>query len=350
MSYLHKQEKIPVYQALIGLILILTSFILWNFYRQNMDYPASALSNLFPKYLFRQFVSFKAFTLASFVFGLHAFFCATNNIFSKYKFMRSILPLFVLTLSGLFQPVFWGVLPLLLVGVLLSYIRLLHSVQLFTLAATSLLLALFTAGFWGIPELQKGAFYALASMQKPILLSITDVRLFFNPDHLFNWFYGISLLFLGYSVGKAKVLLHYPFFYTELKRMFKLSIALIVLWVLLTFFGAYQLIMHWRFGQIFYLIDALAVTILLAFVYIFVLIYLENFNWGKIILSGFVLLGKYWYVSLLYLSITYKLLSHTNMFITQLSNWLLLCLQPFLMLLLSHLTQRVIYNLKKESF
>ncbi|MGE4288556.1 MAG: hypothetical protein AB7E36_07705 [Salinivirgaceae bacterium] len=264
--------------------------------------------------------------------------------------MRSILPLFVLTLSGLFQPVFWGVLPLLLVGVLLSYIRLLHSVQLFTLAATSLLLALFTAGFWGIPELQKGAFYALASMQKPILLFITDVRLFFNPDHLFNWFYGISLLFLGYSVGKAKVLLHYPFFYTELKRMFKLSIALIVLWVLLTFFGAYQLIMHWRFGQIFYLIDALAVTILLAFVYIFVLIYLENFNWGKIILSGFVLLGKYWYVSLLYLSITYKLLSHTNMFITQLSNWLLLCLQPFLMLLLSHLTQRVIYNLKKESF
>jgi hypothetical protein len=132
--------------------------------------------------------------------------------------------------------------------------------------------------------------------------------------------------------------------------MFKLSFALIVLWILLTFFGAYQLIMHWKLGQMFYLIDALAVTILLAFVYIFVLIYLENFNWGKIILSGFVLLGKYWYISFLYLAISYNLISHTNLFITPLSNWLLLLLQPFLMLLLSFLMQRMLFYLKKESF
>ncbi|PKP08227.1 MAG: hypothetical protein CVU09_16615 [Bacteroidetes bacterium HGW-Bacteroidetes-4] len=352
MSYLHKQEKLPVYQSLIGLILFLTSFILWGFYRQSMDSDASAFaaSGLLPKYLFRQFISFKAFTLASFVFGLHAFFCATNNAGPKYKLMRSILPLIVVTLAGLFQPVFWGVLPILFMGVLFSYIRPVHSVQLFTLAATSLLIALFTAGIWGIPELQKGAFYALAPMQKPIQLFISRGHLFFIPEHFFNWFYGFSLLFLGYSAGNAKVLLHYPFFYTNLKRLFKISIALIVLWVLLTFLGAYQLIMHWRLGQMFYLIDAIAVTILLAFVYVFILIYLENFNWGKIILSGFVLLGKHWYISFLYLAITYKLIRHTNLFITPLSNWLLLLLQPFLMLLLSLLAQRVIFFLKKESF
>lgn len=352
MSYLHKQEKLPVYQSIIGLILILSSFILWIFYRQSMDSDESsfAASNLLLKYIFRQFISFKAFTLASFLFGLHAFFCASNKVLPKYKFQRSILPLIVVTLAGLFQPVFLGTLPLLLMVVLLSYTKPLHSVQLFTLAATSLLLALFTAGFWGIPELQKGVFYTLASIQNPIQMLSDGRTLLVNPEHLFNWFYGFSLMFLGYSAGKAKVLLHYPFYYTELKRMFKLSIALILLWILLTFLGAYQLIMHWKLGQLFYLIDALAVTILLTFVYVFALIFLENFNWGKKILGGFVLLGKYWYVSLLYLAITYKLLSQTNLFNTTLSNWLLLLLQPFLMLLLSLLTQRVIFYLKKESF
>jgi hypothetical protein len=352
MSYLHKQEKLPVYQSIIGLILMLTSFILWIFYRQSIDSDESlfATSNLFLDYIFRQFISFKAFTLASFLFGLHAYFCATNKVLPKYKFQRSILPLFLVALAGIFQPVFLGALPLLFMVVLLSYTSPLHSVQLVTLAATSLLLALFTAAFWGIPELQKGAFYSLASIQNPIHLINDGARLFFNPEHLFNWFYGFSILFLGYSAGKAKVLLHYPFYYTELKRMFKLSIALIILWVLLTFFGAYQLIMQWKLGQLFYLIDALAVTILLAFVYVFALIYLENFNWAKKILAGFVVLGKHWYISLLYLAITYKLLSHTNMFTAPLSNWLLLLLQPFLMLLLSLLTQRVMFYLKKESF
>jgi hypothetical protein len=352
MSYLHKQEKLPVYQSIIGLILLLTSFILWIFYQQSIDSDEStfAASNLFLNYIFRQFISFKAFTLASFLFGLHTFFCATNKVLPKYKFQRSILPLIVVSLAGLFQPVFLGALPLLFMVVLLSYTRPLHSVQLVTVTASSLILALFTAAFWGIPELQKGAFYTLLFIQNPLQLINDDGFLFFNPEHLFNWFYGFSLLFLGYSAGKTKVLLHYPFYYTELKRMFKLSIALIVLWVVLTFFGAYQLIMHWKLGQLFYLIDALAVTVLLTFVYVFALIYLENFNWGQKILAGFVLLGKYWYVSLLYLSITYKLLRHSTLFITPLSSWLLLLLQPFLMLLLSLLTQRILFYLKKESF
>ncbi|MDA3890149.1 MAG: hypothetical protein PF517_00640 [Salinivirgaceae bacterium] len=131
---------------------------------------------------------------------------------------------------------------------------------------------------------------------------------FFAPLYTFNHaitsasitipvLYGLIITTIGLWAGKNNWLYEYHFHFIELKKLFNYSIMLLVLWHLLKLLGIYTLITHAIIGKTIYMIDALTINVLMVFIYLFVLIYLENFKFGKRVLTVLEYLGRYWYLS-----------------------------------------------------
>lgn len=117
----------------------------------------------------------------------------------------------------------------------------------------------------------------------------------FKPQQLFGLSFGFTLLFLGYWIGKAKWFLEYHFLYHELKKLFKLSIGLLIIWIGLNYFSVYDYITQWKIGKLFFILDGFAVQLITLFVYVFALIYLENFRWGLKVLKLLEQAGRGWF-------------------------------------------------------
>lgn len=120
---------------------------------------------------------------------------------------------------------------------------------------------------------------------------------------LIPFIYGLIVLLIGVWAAKNKWLNEYHFFYDELKVVFKYSLALFVFWFLLKTFKIYSFITNGIIGEIIYMIDALTINLLLVFIYLFGLIFLENYRLGKKLLGGLEWLGRYWYVSAILLTV-----------------------------------------------
>lgn len=128
---------------------------------------------------------------------------------------------------------------------------------------------------------------------------------YFIENALIPLIYGLIVLLIGIWAGRNKWLSEYHFFYNELKVVFKYSAALYVFWFLLKAFNVYTLITDGIIGQIIYMIDALTINLLLVFIYLFGLIFLENYRLGKKLLGGLEWLGRYWYWSAILLMVLY---------------------------------------------
>lgn len=115
--------------------------------------------------------------------------------------------------------------------------------------------------------------------------------------------YGLICLVVGIWAGKNKWLSEYHFYYNELKTIFMYSIALYIFWFLLKLFKIYSFITEGIIGQIIYMIDALTINLLLVFIYMFALVFLENYRFGKRLLIIFEWMGRNWYWSAIVLSI-----------------------------------------------
>jgi len=103
----------------------------------------------------------------------------------------------------------------------------------------------------------------------------------------------------------------YPFYYPLIKYWFKVGLTILTFWLLLHQFHIYQKLLNTKIGQVIYLVDYLSIELVLAELVLCILVFFEDFSWGKIILSFFENLSRYWIILLvlfllLYLIIAFK--------------------------------------------
>lgn len=117
--------------------------------------------------------------------------------------------------------------------------------------------------------------------------------------------YGIIVIILGLWIAKHNWLHEYHFHYRELKALFNYSLVLYLIWIIFKLLQVYTYISKGFFGNLMYMVDSLAVNILLVYIYLFVLISLENFRLGKKVLSIFKWLGQTRYIYVITLLIIF---------------------------------------------
>ncbi|MBI9069874.1 MAG: hypothetical protein JEZ09_21455 [Salinivirgaceae bacterium] len=142
-------------------------------------------------------------------------------------------------------------------------------------------------------------FYELSTTQLTLNNFYQTFSILITPNQLFGFSYGISILFIGYWLGKTKWFNEYHFLYKELKHLFKLSLGLLILWTCLNYFNVYHYISQWKIGKVFFMLDGYIVQILTMYIYVFLLIYFENFKWGLTILRNLENTGKSWILQLI---------------------------------------------------
>jgi hypothetical protein len=346
-SPLNKNTKQPLFYSLLGFGILFSS-VLFVF---QGNYIANSNPFLFSKmpaidFFIRHFTFWKIYTLSAFMLGLSSFYNKSRKINNLIAVLTLLLPLLTVLVLALFNSLFFALIPLILLHYCMLFFKEIGSVQIILISSLSIFLALITVSFFGVPDLHQAAFFATI---KPFAGFNSENQIAFNylnPDFVFTWFYGFSILFLGYWIGKKQWFLNYPFFYNELKTLFKLCVGLLILWLTLNFFDAYQLITKWRAGQIFYLADAMAVQLISVYIFIFILIYLENFILGKKILSMLGLIGKNWPINIIVTAIPLIIPTTVN----TIGIPLLFLAWLFIILVLSKITQRVTQAHNKESF
>ncbi len=341
-------EKQPLYFAIIGFSFILALLLLGHLF--IIDKTEGVIKNgLFThgQFIFKHFVYWKVYTLLAIIFGLSSFYKLAPN---KLPLTKHWLILFIVPCFFWLIPFSVCILPLLLLHLLLTNVKVLTTIQIFVIGFISVVLAIAVIVFFGKPDMELPAFYSVFMVSKSID-SISALKMeLVHPNHFFNWFYGFSVIMFGYWIGKSKWLINYHFYYNELKRLFKLCLVLILLWLVLNFFHAYELIIHWKMGQVFYMLDAMAMNIVVIYMIVFGLVFLENYRLGKQLLKLFILIGRYWYVNVLIITLTQQIFNakaiswNSNAIIT------ILLISFISMVLASTLTHLVKLKLNKESF
>ncbi len=297
---LHQQQHQPMHASMVSLALILG----WLFAGYLFIGEGVKLIPMQEPYWFTEvnfynlFIDWKLFTIIAFIFGIRAYIFSETGRHPRFFYFRSLIWAVTALILSIINCMSLVIIPLLFFGALLFFLR--NTTRWIPYFFMLLLLIglLLTSWFGGIPNFGMQCFTELTSYQ---LLSIgfpEMIKQLTNPSNIITWLYGCLVMILGYLVGKGKWLIEYHFRYPELKRLFILSAILFVLWAVLNHYKIYQMLYSWKGGELFYLLDAVAVQLLTLFMYLFILIYLENFRWGLFIIRLFTKIGKLWLFNL----------------------------------------------------
>lgn len=346
-SLISKTKKQPIFYALVGLALFIAVFEA-NYYFLYF-HSSQENSGKFQQFILEHLVFWKLYTLVCFVTGLGSYFNTVQLKTSPETFIFQILSIILVSLFSFLNSLIAGFIPIVLIFVLLIQFKSISSVQILTLISLSIGFALLISILSGIPEFKLPALYYFNT--NPFPANIKEfVYLFKNPQNIITWLYGFSVLFFGYWVGKSQWLVNYHFYYNELKRLFKISFGLFILWLVLNAFDAYSIIIHWRVGQVFYLLDAFAANIIVLYLFVFFLIYLENYRWGKYLLYYLELAGRFWISNTMLLILSCWLIQKSWIRIPSFFYSCLWMLLIALIILISIFSSKIYHWFHKESF
>lgn len=289
----HQQK---IYYSVSGLTIILAWMVaLFIGYSKLHQISELAGGEFITFQFFKYFVNWKLYSFICLILGTRA------ALFRNSETVRSIVSKATISIIVLIVLSFINAVTLALIPVLFFYpvlvfvfnksrLRLGLSIVIFTLLLSLISLYIEANGFLII------GFSELTATKLDVTNFQSIFTLLIAPNQLFGYTYGIILLSLGFWLGKTKWVIDYHFLYAELKRLFKLSIVLLVLWIGLTQFNIYEYFTNWKIGKIFFILDGLAIQLLTVYCYVFLLIYLENSRIGLQLLKLLALIGKKWYV------------------------------------------------------
>ena len=297
------QKQQPIYYSIIGLIMLMSWLILaYNNFevtqQQNLNLTDNFLANLYT-----HFINWKLYTLICFVFGIQLF---TNSelktVIRSYLVQYAILLLALL--ASFISAMFLVIIPLAIFNILVLLIE--HkrpNLMPIALVFIGLILALISS-FGNIQIIAEPCFSSLFNYSASFNNYSNVFYMLMKPSNMIPLFYGFIIITLGFWVGKTRWLLEYHFYYNELKKLFKYSLALVIIWILLNFFDVYLFITQWKIGKVFYMLDGFSINIIIVFIYLFILVYLENFKFGKMLLKLLESSGKLWIINLVFLIAT----------------------------------------------
>lgn len=289
-----KQEQ-KIYYAIAGFSLLLGWLVAAAILVINA-FPSQDISTIdkviggFYLYL----VNWKLYAFVSLIFGIKAALLNENRSF-KNTALQSVFYIILLVVLSTVNAITMAYLPVAIAYMALYFYqkqsRLLmsFSVLIFILLTTFFSLFVFENSFLSI------AFSDLAQTKMTGVSFENILLLLIKPEQLFGFSFGITLLFIGYWIGKSRWFFEYHFLYNELKKLFKLSLTLLLLWFVLNHLGVYHYISHWKIGKIFFILDGFAVQLICMFMYIFILMYFENSRWGLKLLKLLENAGRGWF-------------------------------------------------------
>jgi len=255
---LKKEIQSPLYYSAVGLsFLFVWLSLAYLLAKQNPTFENTIIDKI-TIYIYRHFISWKAFSMLCFILGLKLYY------YVRFK------------------------------DALIKYLLII------------LISSIFLLSFFVPPDLLTYPTF------KNIIAHKFDFSGFVNTSNLLTIIFGSIVVLLGYLSGQTNWLKEYHFHYYELKKLFKYSLGLLAIWLVLNFFDAYFLISKWHLGETFLIIDGLVINVLLVYIYLFLLISFENFKLGKTILNLLQRIGKLWILQFLILAFVYVLLIQIN--------------------------------------
>jgi hypothetical protein len=300
---IHQQQSQPIHSAMIGLALLLGWFMAGYLFSKPIEQlPASSFSveHLYPIF-FEQFIFWKLYTLIAFIFGIRAYIYTEQHFTDRIFYIKSGIWFLVAVMLSFIHFMALSLIPLFIFGGLLFRIRKINPSFYLILIGIFMLLIMGLSIFMSVPDSHSSCFsgFFIEKSNEPIALKIFDQLK--SGSNLIAWLFGFIVMVIGYSVGKTKWLLDYHNHYIELRRLFFISLGLVLTWGILHYLNYYTFLKSFRVGSFFYLFDALSVHLLIVYMYLFILVYLENFRIGIMLLRFFAKIGKLWLLNLLIL-------------------------------------------------
>jgi hypothetical protein len=310
-----------MYYSIIGFVVVLAwvmaALIQYKFVSVDAEFFYSQIPFWLSSF-YNSFLNAKLFTFICFVFGLRIYIDVETEVKSN-SFLIKIGLLIVLLLGfSWYSSLFLVAIFIALFGILVNYLYKIKPSAIAHLFLGLMLLLVFLASFVPNLNLHLPFFIELYFLPAVNLLSGNMGQHFIISTALLQLVYGFIIIVLGFWAGSTRWLVEYHFHYESLKRLFKYSLILVVVWLVLNYFNVYLLITKWKIGEVFYLFDALTINVVVVFMYLFLLIYFENFRWGKYFLKLLEHLGKLWFVNVIVLFAVGYLLSRQAF---QLSFW-----------------------------
>ena len=292
-----------MYNSIIGFVVVL-AWVVSALIQYKFVADAKLLYSQIPLYLssfYSYFLNGKLFVSICFVFGLHIFIdVETERKPNSFLIKIGLLVILLLGFS-LYSSVFLIAIVIALFGILVSNVYKIKPNAVGHLFFCLMFLLVLLASFSPNLNLRLPFFIELYFLPASNLLSGNMGQHFVISTALLQLVYGFIIIVLGFWAGGTRWLVEYHFHYESLKRLFQLSLILIAVWFVLNYFNVYLLITKWKIGEVFYLFDALTINVVVVFIYLFLLIYFENFRWGKHFLKLLEHLGKLWFVNVLVL-------------------------------------------------
>ena len=340
------QKQQPMYYSIIGLILLLSWLMVGGFNSQlNLStYSGFKIADSILKIFYSYFINWKLFTLICFLIGIRVFIHVEIKTSQKSFLIQSTLIILVSLVFAWVSSLFLIVIPIIVFSAIVMFLQQKHTNAIYFLMGF-LIVAVLIASIYNNKSLFfYPCFNNLFALQFR-LTTISEIKqIFFSPNGLLQLIYGFAIIIVGFWVGKSSWLLEYHFYYNELKKLFKYSLSLFVLWILLNFFEIYLFISKWKIGEIFYILDGLCINIILVFIYLFALIYFENFRWGKIFLKLLESVGKMWLINLIILVSVIFLLKILNLKLSLMISSILSLLVFIILSILSRFFSKRYYN------
>lgn len=293
----NNNKEFTIYNAGIGLSLLLailvTCFVLFT--------PETQYDKQNPlTFIFHLFFHWKALTLVSFLFGVYL--AHITNDADKVRLYHQKVSLVLVTTVVLS---FFVSQVLFIIAFVITGSTVLSLKSLNTKAILSIAFVFYTvSALFSVPEINSEL--QVPELIKPIYQGDAGpslrkaIKLITSPEEIANIFYGFALILVGYQVGKQEWLSEYPFRYRQLKFIAFIAFLGIILWFVLLFSNIYSFMIQSKIGQLFFMMDALFINACVVYLYLYLLITLENFNLGRKIVNHFNYIGR--------LSITFYLL------------------------------------------
>lgn len=288
----------PIFYSIIGLALLL-AWITQAFYSFNFLStlkPEIAIDKPILASIYTYLINWKLYSFICFIWGISQFHGLHTKNFIKSIFRISLGLIILSALSVFLSPVFFIAIPIILFGVFLNFMTQ-QKKSSFIIIVAFLIIGTLILSLFNAPEFMNSIpFHHLYSFSFNNNLPIKILQELISASTLLYLFYGFIIITIGFWIGKTRWLYEYPFHYKSLKKLFYYSVALLLLWISLNYFNAYLLISKWKIGELFYIIDGLSINIIIIFLYLFLLIYFENFRWSNIFLKLLGSAGKCWII------------------------------------------------------
>jgi uncharacterized membrane protein YeiB len=285
----NNNNELTIFNAGLGLSLLLAVLVsCFTIFTPQTQYNQEHILT----FVFHVFVHWKALTLVSFLFGIYlAHITQFPEKVQLYHQKVSIVLVVTIILSFFVSQVLF-IIAFVVTGATVLSLKSLNAKAILLVA-----FVFYTVGaLFSIPEIN-------SELQLPEMIKLINqgnggpslgkaINLITRPEELANIFYGFALILVGYLIGKHNWLEEYPFRYRQLKFGALIAFLGILLWFVLLLTGIYNALIETKIGQLFFMMDALFINACVVFLYLYLLVSLENYTFGKKIIKHLSNVGR----------------------------------------------------------